>query len=42
MEAGLEGILRAFAWGRMDQVFADLLPAAQPPAAIHDASPVAA
>lgn len=32
MEAALDGLLRQFAWGRMDQVYADILPDAPHPA----------
>jgi polysaccharide deacetylase family protein (PEP-CTERM system associated) len=43
MAARIDRVLAGFAWDRMDRVFADLLPAAQPgPTAGHDASPVAA
>jgi polysaccharide deacetylase family protein (PEP-CTERM system associated) len=43
MAGRLDQILTAFAWDRMDRVFADLLPATQPEVTTgHDASPVAA
>jgi polysaccharide deacetylase family protein (PEP-CTERM system associated) len=43
MAGRLDRVLAAFAWDRMDRVFADLLPATQPELTTgHDASPVAA